>query len=382
MLSFFNVPKYSVFLFIFINLLSFIHPIQATLCNGHESLCSRRYNEVTYLITHDSYAHGNNIAATQNEPIIQQLNKGVRGLKFSAKKDPSNLHLCHTSCTILDAGSAIDNLNKISAWLKENPGEIVTIFWNNLYNYDINYLTAAYETSTVVPYIYTHEQQDHPWPTLQEMIDSGKRLVNFVDVGADTSKTPWLMDEFSFVFETPYDNTNPDEFKCTIDRPKDLQNSENMMYVVNHFLYGVIEIGMKIEVPQRDKARETNGDSLQKHVDECSEIFQRKPNFIEVDFYEQGQALQYVATFNGVPPPSSVSSTDTTDGEPVVDASKTSPNAFEEIREKGRKISHVIIDNISSSANPIITTNNSSLLSSIVISSLLVIVFLTNNILY
>ena len=186
-------------------LLSFVHTTQATLCNGHESLCSRRYNEVTYLVTHDSYADGNNIAATQSEPIIQQLNKGVRGLKFSPvfpemiendtpdkKSDPHSLHLCHTSCTILDAGSAIDTLNQIGAWLKENPGEIVTIFWNNLYNYDIGYLAAVYEASMVVPYIYTYEQdKQESWPTLQEMIDSGKRLVNFVDSAADTSKIPW-----------------------------------------------------------------------------------------------------------------------------------------------------------------------------------------------
>ncbi|KAI9488818.1 PLC-like phosphodiesterase [Zychaea mexicana] len=292
---------------------------QATLCNGHESLCERRYDQVTYLITHDSYAYGNNVAATQSEPIIQQLNRGVRGLKFSAvlpdisitnKNDPRSLHLCHTSCSILDAGSAVDTLNQIGAWLKENPGEVVSIFWNNLYNLDIGHLAAAYEASTVVPYIYTHgNNNQQQWPSLQEMIESGKRLVNFVDAGADTSKTPWLMDEFSLVFETPYDNTNINAFNCSIDRPRDPPSADTMMYVVNHFLYGVIELGFQIKVPQRDKAGETNGNSLKKHVDECSETFKRKPNYIEVDFYERGSALEYVAQLNGVQPlPSSTSS--------------------------------------------------------------------------
>ena len=170
----------------------------STLCNGHESLCDRKYDDVAYLVTHDSYAHGDNIAATQNEPILQQLNKGVRGLKFSAvlpdfvndKNDPHSLHLCHTSCTILDAGSAIDTLNKIAAWLKENPGEVVTIFWNNLYNLENQCIALAYQASAVMPYVYTHEEGS-PWPTLKEMISSGKRLVNFVDAGADPSSAPW-----------------------------------------------------------------------------------------------------------------------------------------------------------------------------------------------
>ncbi|KAI8140492.1 PLC-like phosphodiesterase, partial [Fennellomyces sp. T-0311] len=334
--------------------------VLGTLCNGHESLCSRTYNEVTYLITHDSYAHGDNVAATQNEPILQQLNKGVRGLKFSAvlpefvknKDDPRSLHLCHTSCTILDAGSAVDTLNQIAAWLKENPGEVVTIFWNNLYNLENRYIASAYQASSIMPYIYTFEEGS-PWPTLKEMIDSGKRLVNFVDSGADPLSTPWLMDEFANVFETPYDNTNIDAFNCVVDRPASLESTDGMMYVVNHFLYGVIQLGMKIEVPQRDKAANTNGQPLEKHVTECSETFKRKPNFIEVDFYEQGATLDYVAALNGVSSPI-IDSADTKQGTPK--AKSGSGNTLEDVRDRllpSRPISHVLIDNITSAGGRI-----------------------------
>lgn len=162
-------------------------------CNGGASLCNLSYTEVTQLITHDSYAVSPNIAATQDSNIVDQLNDGVRGIKLSAvpsNEDPSIIHLCHTFCSVLDAGSVADTLNNITTWLKQNPKEIVTIMWNNLYNFKATDFATAYEESNIMPMIYTHDDTK-PWPTLQEMIDSGKRVVNFIDAEADPEQVPW-----------------------------------------------------------------------------------------------------------------------------------------------------------------------------------------------
>lgn len=37
------------------------------------------------------------------------------------------------------------------------------------------------------------------------MIDGGTRLVSFLAQGADVSSVAWLVDEFTNVWETPYD---------------------------------------------------------------------------------------------------------------------------------------------------------------------------------
>jgi hypothetical protein len=37
------------------------------------------------------------------------------------------------------------------------------------------------------------------WPTLGEMIDSGKRVVVFLDSGADTSQVDFILPEFEMV---------------------------------------------------------------------------------------------------------------------------------------------------------------------------------------
>ena len=42
------------------------------------------------------------------------------------------------------------------------------------------------------------------WPTLGEMIDSGKRVVVFLDNGADSTAAPYLIDEFTNMWEDPF----------------------------------------------------------------------------------------------------------------------------------------------------------------------------------
>jgi hypothetical protein len=160
-------------------------------CNGDSSLCGRSYNNITYLVTHDSYALTPNLAGTQDDPILTQLNDGVRGIKLSAVAPKSSkIRLCHTACRILDAGPATKTLNEIAGWLKQNPKEVVTIMWNNLYNYPASKIAEAYTESDIMPLVYTHNGSG-PWPTLQQMIDSGKRVVNFIDVEANESEYPW-----------------------------------------------------------------------------------------------------------------------------------------------------------------------------------------------
>ncbi|KAI8377437.1 PLC-like phosphodiesterase [Radiomyces spectabilis] len=275
-------------------------------CNGHQSFCARPYSNITQLVTHDSYAVGQKVAATQNLPLIQQLNDGVRGIKLSAVPnhiDPSQMHVCHSMCMVLDAGPAVSVLDEIADWLKDNPNEVVTIMWNNLYDLHADQFEKVYNHSNIMPYIYTHNLSNPTsWPTLQEMIDSGKRVVNFVDSWADTKAVPWLMEHFLHIFETPYQTTNANDFRCVIDRPVGLQNGTGMMYLVNHFLYGVINIGeYRIDIPQRDIALQTNSQSLIDHTEQCIRTFGRPPNFIEVDFYDMGKAMEYLARLNGIP---------------------------------------------------------------------------------
>ncbi|KAI8342990.1 PLC-like phosphodiesterase [Chlamydoabsidia padenii] len=280
-------------------------------CNGYSQLCSVPYHKVSTIVTHNSYGFAANPAANQACSVSTQLDDGVRGLKFSAvlpsnvsASDPANnIHLCHTSCTILDAGPAKDTLSEIGTWLKNNPNEVVTIMWNTPNNkaFKATDFQAMYEAAGLVDLSYTQPNGNNTWPTLQQMITSGKRLVTFTDLGGDQKQVPWLLSEFNYVFETPYDNSNENSFKCTIDRPGEPSDPDNMMYVMNHFLYGSLNLGgTAIEIPQKGKANITNGDSLLNQAKDCQSAFGRYPTFLEVDFFNYGNTLQIVAQLNNV----------------------------------------------------------------------------------
>lgn len=141
-------------------------------------------------------------------------------------------------------------------------------------------------------------------PRLMYLLHHGNFSSSFHD--DDDTNDAWISsyrihDQYTYVFETPYDNKDANGFTCVIDRPQSPPNPQDMMYVMNHFLYGVIHVGREIEVPQLDKASVTNGmDSLSKHVDDCHRAFGRKPNFVEVDFYDHGKALEFVAMLNNI----------------------------------------------------------------------------------
>ncbi|KAI9302546.1 PLC-like phosphodiesterase [Cunninghamella echinulata] len=284
---------------------------QQQACNGYSELCSRPYHQAVTVLTHNSYANFANVAANQACAVTTQLSDGVRGLKLSAivpsnvtLSDPTkDIHLCHTSCSILDAGPATQTLSQVADWLKNNPNEVVTIMWNTPNNnpFKVSDFKAMYQASGLLDYVYTQPANNYTWPTLQEMIASGKRLVTFTDIGADQAQLPWLLPEFNYVFETPYDNRDENSFSCTIDRPSNPANAQSMMYVMNHFIYGSLQFGSTtVELPQKGTANKTNSDSLLNQAKECSSTFGRLPTFLEVDFFNLGNTMAVTAQLNNV----------------------------------------------------------------------------------
>ncbi|CAG8578798.1 16150_t:CDS:2 [Racocetra fulgida] len=186
------------------------------------------------MATHNSYAFGNAIAANQHYNISTQLKDGVRVFLLAVLKNPdptkSDIELCHTSCELLDAGTAADTLQNIATFLQNNPNDIITIFWRNYFSN----LTAA-----------------------------------------------------------------------DIKTASDKADQRRPIYMLNHFLYTEVKSGpLDIDLPTRVTANLTNSASLQKHAQNCTTIFKQFPNFITVDFYDQGSPnlnpFSIVANYNGV----------------------------------------------------------------------------------
>jgi len=297
----------------------------STACNNSPSLCSKPYNSVVHLGAHDSpfvrdASTGFSTSGNQYYNTTVQLDAGVRLVSAQVHKTNGQWHLCHSSCDLLDAGLLSDWLKTVKTWLDNNPNEVVTILLVNSDNASPSELHYQFEDANIVDDSYVPSSITTPptsWPTLQEIITGGKRLMTFV-ASLNTSDpelnatTSYLMDEFTFIFENPFDNTNVTDFTCAPNRPTSVENnvqaaiSSNRMALVNHFLYS--SGAFDIETPNVGQINTTNsaGNSVGQlgySLSQCNSEYGKVPTFTLVDFFDQGPAIDAVDALNGVTDP-------------------------------------------------------------------------------
>ncbi|KAF5368630.1 hypothetical protein D9758_002322 [Tetrapyrgos nigripes] len=276
---------------------------RATTCNGHSELCDRSYGNVTFIGAHDSYAVGvNNLAVNQDYDVTQQLTDGVRMLQMQAHDNSGTIQLCHTSCGLFNGGTLEDYLKKVKTWMDANTNDVVSLLIVNIDNLPATQFDSIFKAAGLDSLSYSPSSASltaSGWPTLGEMIDKGTRLVTFIDNTADFSTVPYIIDEFTNIWETAYDVTT--SFDCAVNRSK--ADTSTSMYLINHFLDKVL---LGAPVPDVANANTTNAvsgsNSLGEQVDLCVTQMGKSPNFILVDFYEfgGGSVFQVAATANGV----------------------------------------------------------------------------------
>ncbi|KAI2465423.1 PLC-like phosphodiesterase [Annulohypoxylon bovei var. microspora] len=269
-------------------------------CNSYAEFCNRKYSNITNVACHNSpFVTTNNLAANQQYDVTAQLNDGVRFLQAQIQwpTGGSEPHFCHTSCDILDAGPITDWLGQVKTWVAAHPYDVVTILLGNG-NYSVPSLYVPYiEQTGILRYIYTPTVAPmtlDDWPTLSEMVLRGQRVVMFMDYMANQTAYPWLLDEFSQLWETPFDPTNQ-SFPCTVERPPNLadKDAKNRLYMINHNLNIELSVlGTDMLVPARTELNVTNNvtgtGSLGLSANNCRSDWGRAPNFLNVDYYNMG----------------------------------------------------------------------------------------------
>lgn len=91
---------------------------------------------------------------------------------------------------------------------------------------------------------------------------------------------PFILDEFKYYAETPFDTTDKDFPQCDIDRPPKAP-IDGRMLIMNHFLD--IELFPGILIPDVGSADQTNSvSSILAQSDLCYGNFKRMPNVVLV----------------------------------------------------------------------------------------------------
>ncbi|MBL7497491.1 hypothetical protein I6A84_06285 [Frankia sp. CNm7] len=289
-------------------------------CQGSARLCDRHYDEVTHAASHNAMANSEDLflGSAQDPSIVHQLDLGVRGLLLDvhhwttpeqiaqAFKDltPSTraalepltrgalsarpgLWLCHNVCQ-LGALDFTGQLRTLDGWLDRNPTEVVTLILQD--EVPAAEIEGAFAQAGLADELFTPpDDPDGDWPTLREMIDSGRRLVVFTE----RQDTPggFLRSFYRYGSETPFDAQDPSDLAgCALGRG----SVDAKLLLMNHWLTAA--------APDRRAALAGNASQTVVGRAQVCERERRQPTFVAVDFVNIGDLPRAVDVLNGLAP--------------------------------------------------------------------------------
>lgn len=104
--------------------------------------------------------------------------------------DPNVVQLCHTDCFLEDAGPLKDWLTEIKTFMQApgNENEVVTLLLTNPDGMSLESFDNAFKESGADSLCFSPEAEQavplqlESWPSLGDMIASGKRMIVFMGV--------------------------------------------------------------------------------------------------------------------------------------------------------------------------------------------------------
>ena len=315
-------------------------PAQAA-CDGSAALCDRPFNEVALAATHNSMSAPlpGWYSAEQENAIPAQLDAGIRGLLFDthyATRLPNGrlrtdfngelagptaddvspqvrqaalrlrgrlgfsgrgtrgMYLCHTFCEL--GGTPLSTvLTQIHDFLVANPTQVLVMI-NQDYLRPADYVRAV-DAAGLGAMAYRGPTSG-TWPTLQQMIDSGQRVVFLAENHAGAA--PWYHLAYrSITEETPYTFTRAAQLTGTAQQARSCRPNRGprdgaALFLVNNWV-------STDPVPLASNAAKVNAEAPLLHrLRTCERIRHHIPNLVAVDFYRRGAVLRAVDALNGV----------------------------------------------------------------------------------
>jgi hypothetical protein len=319
--------------------------IETVGCNGSEALCDRPLDQTAFAATHNAMSATSNegfLFGMQEAGFADQLRDGVRALLIDAhygqptesgeiKTDLSDLtgaerktyeqelgtdgleaalrirdrvvnspttgerdvYLCHRFCE-LGAVPVLDAFRTYRDFLAANPDEVLVIVIEDYVAPED--IEKAVVKSGLIDYVHKGAVGP-PWPTLQEMIDSGGRALIMAEKDAGGGEIPWYHEVYDeLVQETPFRFRNPEALtdraglaaSCEPNRGPD----DATMCLINHWVD-------TSPAPRPSNARKVNAEEvLLKRIRRCERIRGLPAGLIAVDFYREGDVFEVVEQLN------------------------------------------------------------------------------------
>ena len=301
-------------------------------CNGHPELCGRRVDQVAFAAAHNAMSNASIpdwMFPHHQAGIPKMLEDGVRTLMIDVhygfpggeriKTDiegedmtrdklvgalgeegvaaaerirdrlvgvdegKRGLYLCHGFCE-LGATTFEPTLRDIQTFLVQHPNEVLLVIIEDYVT--PQELAEVFAETGLAELVY--EGPSEPWPTLGELIDSGRRVIVFLESGKPG--VPWLRPVIGNIQETPYSYRTPEEFSCKPNRG----GRTGSLFLVNHWIETT-------PTPKPSNAEIVNARAvLLPRLRTCAKARGHIPNIVAVDFYQSGDLMAVVDELNGV----------------------------------------------------------------------------------
>jgi hypothetical protein len=169
--------------------------------------------------------------------------------------------------------------------MDEHPRDVVTLLVENYVQPD--HLLAVFEQANLYEKVYIHTLNS-PWPTLLEMIDQGTNLVVFWEQNSDASH-PWIHDFLTHSWTTNFAEENTEDMTCDLLRG----DVEQEVFHMNNWLRGPLGLS---DPSRGDEANDVG--FLVQRATECWQQHGKRPTFIAVDWWEDGDVVAAALAIN------------------------------------------------------------------------------------
>jgi hypothetical protein len=302
-------------------------------CNGLANLCAMPVNEILYGMVHNAMSSPSAgfvfFANHLNDPIIESLDAGYRGLSLDLCNCNGNLEFCHggdgVGCGV-GRRDPIDTFGEINDWIAQNPNNVLLIYLE--INEDAGGDISLDDVNNIVQGVpngfanrlYQHDSESASWPALKQLIENEQQVIFFYIRGPNGNgvQPPGIHFYHDIGWENDWSYENVEELEdrtlgsCTITRG---EQSDGEFLMINAFVTRKNLFGVQFQ-PSQDAAEEINTvEFMEPLIEACEGFHGTNVNIIAVDFWATGTLIALVEQHNAVllapPTPSLVPQTPT-----------------------------------------------------------------------
>jgi hypothetical protein len=287
-------------------------------CNGLSNLCSVKVTDTYFAMVHNAMSAVENgfifAANHMDDPLIEALDAGYRGLNLDICNCGGELQLCHgndiTGCGVgrVDPLQAFTDINN---WISANPNNVIMISLQiNEDAGDAMSLAMIQELLQQVPDGFSDRLYDHwpitsDWPTVGELIEANKQVLFFYFQGPDGTgdHVPGLNYWYNSVIATDsqWESVSQIESSLLVDCPmtRGLSSTKDFV-IIEAFVTMKTIFGLQF-LPSREAAQVINTAEWAGAVlDACSDSLGFPVTIFSVDFWSEGNLPSLMALRNSV----------------------------------------------------------------------------------